>query len=87
MTDRNFLAGVADYITKRAKTQSKPVFVYEFSHRGEFSLYPGGMGVSHADDFQYVFQFTDWSGTFTRPADIAVRKNILDMWFAFANQS
>ena len=87
MTDRNFLSGLADYITRRAQAQSSPVFVYEFAHRGQYSLYPGGMGVSHADDFQYAIEFLDWSGVFQRPSDMAVRKNLLDSWVAFAQHS
>lgn len=87
MSDRNFLSGVADYIIQRAKSQSQPVFVYEFAHQGEFSLYPRDLGVGHADDLQYVFEFLDWSGAFTLQADIAVRRNLLDMWITFAKQS
>ncbi|XP_034252010.1 venom carboxylesterase-6-like [Thrips palmi] len=87
MSDRNFVAGLADYVTRRAKDQSSAVFVSEFAHRGQFGLYPGVPGVSHADDFQYYIEFTWWSGIFTRPEDIAVRKNLIDMWVAFAETS
>lgn len=85
ITDRSFLCGVSSYISKRAKTQTSPIYVSEMTYRGEYSLYPGGMGVSHADDFAFAIE--NPGRVLHRSDDWLMRKNLIGSWVAFAKTS
>ncbi|KAE8750498.1 Carboxyl/Cholinesterase 18 [Frankliniella occidentalis] len=93
ISDRDFFAGVNDYVLTAAATQSSPVYMYSFEYRGEFSLthfLTGGntsnLGVAHADDFQYFIEFP-WSGVMRMPTDLDMRSQLLELWVSFAKSS
>ncbi|KAK3927494.1 Venom carboxylesterase-6 [Frankliniella fusca] len=92
-TDRLFFAGVNDLALAVASSHSSPVYMYKFEYRGEFSLtraLSGGnmtdVGVSHADDFQYIIEFP-WSGVMRTPEDLDMRNQFLGLWVSFAKNS
>ncbi|CAL4062346.1 unnamed protein product, partial [Meganyctiphanes norvegica] len=68
------------------------IFAYDFQHRGQNTLmqdtapHIGEDWVSHADELQYLFSYTDgWFGKpLDRKEDLQMRKLLLDLWSNFA---
>lgn len=93
VSDQNFVVGIAEQARMQAASQTRPVFVYLFDYRGEHSLAATDTGdrttdwgVGHADDFQYLFDFS-WSGPMTRPVDVQMRKQLVELWATFARNA
>lgn len=91
MTDRLFQEPVARTARHLASINTSPVYFYEFSYRGKYSLSDKystsgssqGMGVSHGDDTMYVIK-TRYGNPHDNVEDAKLIPVMVSMWSSFA---
>lgn len=85
--DSAFLLDIGRTAKLHASLYSSPVYVYQFSYRGQLShskiFSDEDLGVIHCDDVIYTVG-SSLTGRFSSESDTQVAKTMVDIWASFA---